>query len=76
MIQDEVFALLSDLLDVPVEKISMSSRFKKDLGADSLDMVDVYMCVEEEFGVTIGPDEEGKKAGDLVEVVKRKAGRP
>ena len=60
MTQVEVFnkinVMIVDALGVDDEKVTMEASFKEDLGADSLDAVELIMSVEEEFGVEV--DEE------------------
>jgi len=53
---DEVCAILSQQLHVPVGSITPESRIKDDLGADSLDVLQLLMTIEEEKGIVI-PDE-------------------
>ena len=73
---DEVFdgikAIIIDLLGVDEAKITFEADFKKDLEADSLDLVELIMAFEEKFGKEI-PDEDAQKiksVGDAVEYVK------
>lgn len=60
MTQVEVFNKIKemtvDALGVDEEKVTMDAKFKEDLGADSLDAVELIMSVEEEFGIEV--DEE------------------
>jgi acyl carrier protein len=56
-------------------KIKMDSRFSDDLGADSLDQVELVMALEEEFSIEI-PDEEAEKmktVGDAIKYIEEKA---
>ena len=61
---DEVFALvrdhLADELDVEPAVITLQTRFKEDLEADSLDLVELTMELEDTYGIRI-PDEEAVK---------------
>ncbi|WP_448516483.1 acyl carrier protein [Pseudothermotoga sp.] len=61
MDRKEVFAkvtsILSDKLGVKEEQIKETSKLIEDLGADSLDLVDLVMAFEEEFGVKIADDQ-------------------
>ena len=59
-IQDRVIDLISTGLKVDREKIKPNSRFIDDLGADSLDQVELVMALEEEFELEIGDDEAEK----------------
>ena len=53
---ERVKALITDHLGVDESDIKLESRFEADLGGDSLDMVEFFMEVEREFGISI-PDE-------------------
>ena len=59
-IEEKVIGIVSDQLDVPKEEISRDSSFVDDLKADSLDIVELVMALEEEFETEI-PDEEAEK---------------
>lgn len=64
--------LIADQLDVDVDSITEDSNIQEDLGADSLDIVDLMMAIEEEFDVEI-PDEklEGiKTVGDIAKYIE------
>jgi acyl carrier protein len=73
---DEVFVkiqeIITELLDVDEENITMESRFREDLEADSLDLVELIMEFEERFGGEIS-DEDAQKittVGEAVNYVK------
>ena len=75
---DEVFVkikeIIAELLDVEDEKITLDSRFREDLEADSLDLVELIMEFEERFGGEIS-DEDAQKittVGEAVNYVKTK----
>ena len=55
-INDRVFVIISEQLGVQKETLTLTSSFAEDLGADSLDTIELIMRFEEEFGVRI-PDE-------------------
>ena len=57
---DRVKELVADQLQVDPEQIVPQASFREDLGADSLDVVELVMKLEEEFDVEI-PDEEAEK---------------
>ncbi len=59
-IEQRVKKIVSEQLGVKEEEIQNSSSFVDDLGADSLDTVELVMALEEEFGVEI-PDEDAEK---------------
>ena len=62
MTLDKVKQMLANQLDIQVEKIKEDSRLIEDLGADSLDMIEMLMSLEEEFGITVPDDKvEGLK---------------
>ncbi len=71
MVFEKVREILCDQLDLEEEKVTMESSIVDDLGADSLDVVDLIMSLEEEFDLEI-PDEEIeniKLVGDLVKYI-------
>lgn len=75
---DEVFdtikEIISELLDIDDEEITMDARFREDLEADSLDLVELIMEFEERFGGEIS-DEDAQKittVGEAVNYVKTK----
>lgn len=75
MVFEKVKTILCDQLDLEEEKITMESSITEDLGADSLDVVDMVMSLEEEFDVEI-PDEEVehiKTVGDIVKYIEDNA---
>lgn len=68
---EEIAKMLAEQLDIPVSKITLQSNIIEDLGADSLDVVEMLMTLEDTTGKTI-PDEkvtEIKTVGDLVDVL-------
>jgi acyl carrier protein len=72
---DKIKTILSEQLDVDAETLSLDTDMARDLNADSLDVVEVLMCIEDEFGVEI-PDEEIeniKTIGNLVEYIENNA---
>ena len=70
---DEVFGkikdIITELLDVEGEKITLEARFREDLEADSLDLVELIMEFEERFGGEIS-DEDAQKITTVGEAVK------
>ncbi len=74
MVFEKVRDILCDQLDIEEEKVTMESIIIDDLGADSLDVVDLIMSLEEEFDVEIPDDEvESVKAvGDIVKFIEAK----
>ena len=75
MIFDKVKEILVDQLDVEEEKVTMEASIVDDLGADSLDLVDLLMSLEEEFDVEIPDDqvENIKTVGDIVKYIEDNA---
>ena len=64
--------IIADVLNVDEEEITMETTFVDDLGADSLDVFQIIMGLEEEFDIEI-PNEEAEKivtVGDAVEQIK------
>jgi len=57
---EEVKAIIVDLLGVPPEKVTREARFREDLEADSLDLVELIMAFEDKFGSQIS-DEDAQK---------------
>ena len=56
MIFDEVREILAEQLDVDKDSIEMNSRLAEDLGADSLDAIDIVMTIEDQYAIEV-PDE-------------------
>ena len=75
MVLDKLKKILVDQLDVDEEKITLESSIVDDLGADSLDLVDLIMSIEEEFEQEIPDDKiDGiKTVGDIVKYIEEKA---
>lgn len=72
MVFDKVREIIVEQLDVEEDKVVAGANIQDDLGADSLDVVDLVMNLEEEFDVEI-PDEavEGiKTVGDIVKYIE------
>jgi len=68
-VAEKVKDIISEQLGVKKEEIKPESSFIDDLGADSLDTVEVVMALEEEFGIEI-PDEDAEKITTVGEAVK------
>jgi acyl carrier protein len=74
-IETKVKKIISEQLGVPEGDVKPEASFVNDLGADSLDTVELVMALEEEFGVEI-PDEDAEKIATVqnaVEYIKAKA---
>lgn len=71
---DKVKKLLAEQLNIKPDAITLKSRVIEDLGADSLDVVEMLMVLEDEFNVTVS-DEESlnlKTVGDIVNLIDSK----
>jgi acyl carrier protein len=72
MVFEKVKKIIVEQLGVEEDEIAMESSFIDDLGADSLDIVELIMALEEEFDLEI-PDSEAEKiatVGDAVDYIK------
>jgi acyl carrier protein len=68
-ISDRVKKIVAEHLDVEESKVTQTASFIDDLGADSLDQVELVMAFEEEFGIEI-PDEDAEKIVTVEDAVK------
>jgi len=71
----KVVAMLAKQLNKKIEDVTIDKRIKEDLNADSLDLVELIMNIEEKYGITV-PDEAAaniKTVGDLVKFVDKMA---
>ena len=68
-IEDKVKDIIVEQLGVNPEQVTPQAKFIEDLGADSLDTVELVMAFEEEFNVEV-PDEEAEKLQTVGDVVK------
>jgi acyl carrier protein len=68
MLLNKVTKLIAKVLNVGVEKITLETHIQNDLGADSLDAVDLMMSIEEEFNVVI-PDELAQQLHTVKDIV-------
>ncbi len=66
---DRIKEIIEEQLGVDKSEITMESSFVDDLGADSLDIVELMMALEEEFDIEI-PDEEAEKISTVADVVE------
>ncbi len=74
-VEERVRTIICDQLQVDQEKVKMAASFIEDLGADSLDIVELVMTMEEEFDMDI-PDDEAEKmktVGDVVNYIATKS---
>jgi acyl carrier protein len=68
-VADKVKSIIVEQLGVDEEEVTLDASFTEDLGADSLDIVELVMAFEEEFGIEI-PDEEAEKISNVREAVE------
>ena len=74
MTLDKVKKLLAEQLNISDDKITEASNVIEDLGADSLDVVEMLMTLEDEFNVTVSDEESVtlKTVGDIVKLIESK----
>lgn len=75
-IEDSVKDIIVDQLGVNADQVTPQAKFVEDLGADSLDTVELVMAFEEEFDVEV-PDEEAEKlqsVGDVIDYINKAKG--
>jgi len=68
-VADKVKAIIVDKLGVDESEVTLEASFTNDLGADSLDTVELIMELEKEFGLSI-PDEEAEKISTVGDAIK------
>lgn len=76
-IEEKVKDIIVEQLGVNAEQVTPTAKFIEDLGADSLDTVELVMAFEEEFNVEV-PDEEAEKlqtVGDVVKYIEEKGSK-
>ena len=74
-VQEKITEIIVEQLGVKPEEVNPEASFVDDLGADSLDTVELVMALEEEFGIEI-PDEDAEKiqtVGDAIKYIEEKA---
>ncbi len=67
-VAEKVKSIIVEQLGVEADEVTSEASFTEDLGADSLDIVELVMAFEEEFGIEI-PDEDAEKIGRVQEAV-------
>ncbi len=72
MNKEQVFSEVAKRLDVELENLTLETRFKEDLQADSLDLMELIVDIEDDFGFSIPDDKlaDIKTLADLVEVAE------
>jgi acyl carrier protein len=76
-IEEKVKDIIVEQLGVNPEQVTPQASFIEDLGADSLDIVELVMAFEEEFGVEV-PDEDAEKlqtVGDVIKYIEDKSSK-
>ncbi len=70
---EKVKSILVEELDLDAEKVTLESNIKEDLGADSLDMVDLIMSIEDEFEIKVAESDAAsiKTVGDIVSYIEQ-----
>jgi acyl carrier protein len=74
-LEDKIKSIIAEQLGVKLEEVTEQASFIDDLGADSLDTVELVMALEEEFGIEI-PDEDAEKlrtVGEAISYIKEKS---
>ncbi|BBH52205.1 MULTISPECIES: acyl carrier protein [Fluviispira] len=73
-LESKLIKIVAEKLSIEEKNVTAASRFQEDLGADSLDIVELLMEIEEEFGVNISDDESErlKTVGDAVKFITAK----
>ena len=77
-LEDEIIELISSKLDVEKNKLNRNSHLINDLKADSLDLIEIRMDIEEKYKLTI-PDEDAKKfntIGDILDYMSKNYKEP
>ena len=67
-VSEKVKSIIVEQLGVDADEVTAEASFTEDLGADSLDIVELVMAFEEEFGIEI-PDEDAEKIGRVQEAI-------
>ncbi|MCI6014434.1 MAG: acyl carrier protein [Coprobacillus sp.] len=74
MVFEKLRQMIAKELNVPESKITMDTHFVDDLGADSLDAIELVMAIESEFGISVS-DEEAQtiqRVSDIVKIIESK----
>lgn len=66
---EKIQEIVAEQLDVPQDQVTPEASFVDDLGADSLDLTELIMAMEDEFGIEID-DEEAQKLRTVQDVIK------
>lgn len=68
---EKIRNIIASQLNLPMEKVLPTSKIVEDLGADSLDIVELLMSLEEQFGITLSDDQAAqmKTINDIAQVI-------
>lgn len=66
---EKIKELLQENVGIEEENITLETKFS-DLGIDSLDVVELLMCIEDEFDISVEPDQSIKTVGDLIKKIE------
>ena len=75
-VEEKVKKIIVDQLGVSADEVTSEASFVEDLGADSLDLTELIMAMEEEFGIEIGDEDAQKimKVKDAVAYIEKNVG--
>ncbi len=75
MVFERIREIICDQLDLEEDKVTMDSDIMEDFEADSLDVVDIVMSIEDEFGLEVPDDqiENFRTVGDVVRYIEEKS---
>jgi len=66
--KDKIIKMIANKLGKKIESVTLESKLIEDLGADSLDIVEMLMMLEDEYGITI-PDQDAMKISTIGDIV-------
>lgn len=69
MVSEKLREIIADKLGISIDEVTPTANFREDLGADSLDLFDIVMALEDEFGVSI-PNEDVENIQTVDDAVK------
>jgi len=68
IMKDKIIKMIANKLGKKIESVTLESKLIEDLGADSLDIVEMLMMLEDEYGITI-PDQDAMKISTIGDIV-------
>ena len=69
MVSEKLREIIADKLGISIDEVTPNATFREDLGTDSLDLFDIVMALEDEFGVSI-PNEDVESIQTVEDAVK------